>query len=376
MAAFTGQLNTNEVFSTIFNQIISYQIFPTGVEGLDGVYSARKVDGTLYGDTKVYRSADVLQSYGWTHSDSTYSLLTQKRPPNPKVDEIVIDTFRQIPLTVDDYLSKRAYQDEGTFASMNGVFLDWLQGTKDVYEHTTYTVNLLTSAKANATALATIDLKATTLGGTPSGRDLVLWRSQELYRVVEDQLKELKEPSREYNDLAFLRSYKPSDFKIYIPLGVLSSVRKHDIPFLYNKDDKNALEFEEVHWKYFGAIDAAGGTTAADNETTGLKRALVEKEYGGTNYFPGDIIPNSTVFAANEAYTSTYGVTRPGIDDDITMLIVHKQDYPIMSAFSVGTSFFNAKTLATNHYLTFGHNDVYDAHLRERALLSIATDVA
>ena len=29
---------------------------------------------------------------------------------------------------------------------------------------------------------------------------------------------------------------------------------------------------------------------------------------------------------------------------------------PYMSAFEVGTSFFNPKSLTENHYLTFGHN--------------------
>ena len=322
MAAFTGQLNTNEVFSTIFNQIISYQIFPTGVEGLNGIYSAKKVDGTLYGDTKVYRSADVLQSYGWTHSDSTYSLLTQKRPTNPKVDEIVIDTFRQIPLTVDDYLSKRAYQDEGTFASMNGVFLDWMQGTKNVYEHTTYTANLLISGQANATALTAIDLTDDATGATLTGRDLVLWRSQELYRVMEDHLKELEEPSRSYNDLSFLRTYKASDFEIAIPLGVISSVRKHDIPFLYNQDDKSKINFKEVHWKYFGVIIGTNGTTAANNTTVVGVRALVEKVYGSTNYFPGDLLPNSQAYLANEVYTGTY-MTRPSTQLCLRLVLEH-----------------------------------------------------
>ena len=107
----------------------------------------------------------------------------------------------------------------------------------------------------------------------------------------------------------------------------------------------------------------------------GYYMELIEKVYGATNYFPGDLLPNTTAYLANEVYTATY-TARPSIAADITMLIIHKQDFPIMSAFSVGTSFFNAKTLATNHYLTFGHNDVYDAHLRERALLKIATDVA
>jgi hypothetical protein len=367
--AYDGQLNTNEVFSTLYNQIISIQIYPTGVDGLSGIYSARKVDGTLYGDEKVYRSTDVLQSYAWTHDSSTYNLLTKKRPPNPKTDSITIDVFRQIPVSVDAYLTKRAFQDEGSFASMNGVILSWLQKTKEVYEHTTYTSKMLVAAQSGATALTTIDLSPDGSGATLSGYDLLKWRAQELYREIEDYLKEIEEPSRDYNDNSFLRTYKLNDFDIVVPLGVLSGVRKHDVPFLYGPDNKPM--FKEVHWKYFGAKNTSGGTTAADNTDV---RALVEKEYGGTNYFPGMLLPDSTAYLANETYTSTY-TAKPSLNEAITVLMIHKQDFPIMSAFSVGTSFFNAKTLVTNHYLTFGHNDVEDAHLAERALLKVATNI-
>ena len=177
-------------------------------------------------------------------------------------------------------------------------------------------------------------------------------------------------PSRAYNDLGFLRNYSIDDFDIVVPLGVLSSVRKHDVPFLYTPDNKP--KFKEVHWKYFGAINVAGGTTAASNTAV---RALVEKAYGGVNYFPGDLLPNTTAYLANETYTATF-TTRPSINTAITVLCIHKRDYPIMSAFAVGTSFFNARRLDMNHYLTFGHNNVYDAHLREHALLKLATTVA
>lgn len=362
-------LNTNEVFSTIYNQIISIQVFPTGIADLTGPYAKRKVDGTLYGDTKVYRSSDVYQTYGWSHSDSTYNLLTQKRPPNPKKDTITIDTFRQIPVTVDEYLSKRAYEAEGSFAQMNGTFLAWLPKTKEVYEHTTYTANMIVSAQAGATAFSTLDLSADASGETLTGYDLLKWRAQEFFRVLEDNMKELEEPSRTYNDHSFLRTYKLSDFDIIVPLGVMSSIRKHDIPYLFNPDNKPNIV--EVNWKYFGAINDSGGTTTASNTTV---RALIEKEYGGTNYLPGDLLPNSTAYDADETYTCSY-TARPTINSAFTSLMIHKNDYPIMSAFSVGTSFFNAKTLATNHYLTFGHNDVYDAHLSERALLKLTTTV-
>lgn len=367
---YNGQLKTNMVFASLFNMIISLQVFDTGISDLDGIYQSRKVDGTLYGDTKLYISTDALKSFPWDGTDTpgSYNLLTIKRPPAPVQEAITIDTFRQIPVTVDEYLTKQAFLDEGSFGSFNGVILAWLQTTKQVYEHTTYLANLIVSAQAKAKSLGTIALAAPS---GVAGYDLIRWRAQELYRQIEDYMKELNEPSRAYNDHGFLRNYTLEDFDIVVPLGVLSSVRKHDIPFLYGPDDKPL--FREVHWKYFGAIITSNGTTAASNTNV---RALVEKTYGTTHCFPGDLLPNEQAYLANEVYTATY-TARPSIGAAIAnILMIHKKDFPIMSAFTVGTSFFNARRLDMNHYLTFGHNDVYDAHLGEYALLKVNTTVA
>ena len=366
--AYDGQLNTNEVFASLFNMIISTQVFGTGVDGLSGIYAKRKVDGTLHGDTKLYISTDVLRSYGWDHDDSTYNLLTQKRPPAPVIEEIVIDIFRQIPVSVDNYLTKRAFKDEGTFGQFNGVVLAWMGKTKEVYEHTTYTTKILVAAQAGATAFTTIDLSTNQSPTGATGLDLKIWKAQYAFKKLDDYMKEIKEPSRDYNDLSFLRTYKLSDFDIVVPIGFMSDIKKLDVPFLFNADDKPNLV--EVHWKYFGVKIESGGTTPASNTVI---RALVEKVYGSTNYFPGDLLPNSQAYLADEVYTATY-TAAPDIDSDVTILMIHKQDFPIMSAFSVGTSFFNAKTLVTNQYLTFGHNEVEDAHLSERALLKVATN--
>src|SRR5690606_14574227 len=210
------------------------------------------------------------------------------------------------------------FLNEGSFGSFNGVILAWLNTTKQVYEHTTYLANMIVSAQAKATALPTLSLVAP---AGVAGYDLIRWRAQELYRQIEDAMKELNEPSRSYNDHGFLRNYKLDDFDIVVPLGVLSSVRKHDIPFLYGPDDKPL--FKEVHWKYFGAINTSSGTTAATNKKV---RALVEKEYDGVNYFPGDLLPDSTAYAANETYTATFE-SRPSINEAVPVLFIHKQDY-------------------------------------------------
>lgn len=371
--AYDGQLKTNAVFASLFNMIISLQVFAAGIQlGMESIYGPRKVDGTLYGDTKLYISTDALKSYPWDGTDTPggYNLLTVKRPPAPVEEAIQIDTYRQIPVTVDDYLTKQAFESEGSFGTFNGVVLSWLQVTKDVYEHTTFTADIIVSAEDKATSLGTIDLYAPDAAFT--GYDLLKWKAQELYRQIEDAMKELMEPSREYNDIGFLRNYRLEDFDIVVPLGVLSSVNKHDIPFLFTPDDKPI--FKEVHWKYFGTINDTGATLEGTNTTV---RALVEKDYTvgevTTHCFPGDLLPNLATYLGDETYTATY-TERPSINDDITILMVHKQDYPIMSAFSVGTSFFNARRLDMNHYLTFGHNNVYNAHLGERALLKMVTN--
>lgn len=62
--AFTGILNSNEVFSSLFNMIISQQVFSDNIKGLySSLVQRYKTDGTLYGDTKLYYATDCLTSH-------------------------------------------------------------------------------------------------------------------------------------------------------------------------------------------------------------------------------------------------------------------------------------------------------------------------
>lgn len=376
--AYDGQLKANEVFASLFNMIISLQVFDTGIGSLSGLYSDKKVDGTLYGDTKLYISTDALKTYLWDGTDGSvanqnvYNLLTILRPPAPIQEALVIDQFRQIPVTVDEYLTKRAFTDEGAFSSFNGVMLAWLDTTKRVYEHTTYSSHLLVSGLSKATSLGTINLK-NSASGFQTGNELFKWRAQELFRQIEDSIAELNEPSRAYNDHGFLRNYTSDDFDYIVPLGILSGVKKHDAPYLFHPDDKP--KFKEIHWKYFGAINATGATLSGTNKTV---RSLYEMDYtvgdDVTHVLPGDLLPNLATYAGNTTYTCTFE-SRPSINStSYPILLMHKRDYPIMSAFTIGTSFFNSRRLDINHYLTFGHSDVLNAHLGEFALLKFAVD--
>ena len=59
-------LNTNEIYAAMHNQIISVMGFGDNIKGTFGELASKaKVDGSMLGDTKVYRAADVLASNAW-----------------------------------------------------------------------------------------------------------------------------------------------------------------------------------------------------------------------------------------------------------------------------------------------------------------------
>ena len=61
---YGGKLNANEIFSAIFNQIISQQVWGDNIKGTkSSLVDAARIDGTLYGDTRLYYSSDILRSY-------------------------------------------------------------------------------------------------------------------------------------------------------------------------------------------------------------------------------------------------------------------------------------------------------------------------
>ena len=149
MPAFTGQLNANEIFAALYNMIISQEVRADNVAGtFSSLVDKSRVDGSLYGDTKLFYSPDVLKSRDWLGDNEAANLLNVNRPAAPECQAITLDVFRQIDITVDNYLSKRAWIDEGAFASFNSVMLGMIRTTKRVYDATTFNAYIGTAVSA------------------------------------------------------------------------------------------------------------------------------------------------------------------------------------------------------------------------------------
>ena len=352
MAAFNGQLRSNEIFSALYNMIISQEVFADNLGAHQTLVDKARVDGSLYGDTKLYYSTDVLKSAPWGNDAEAANLLALHRPEAPKCQAIHLDVFRQICLTVDNYLSKRAWATEGAFSSFNGVMLGWMKETKRVYDGTLYNVFIGTTEAQGAAQTRAIKIPE----GSSDEAEAKL-----IAQGLADLFVEMGDYSRDFNDNGFLRSYAKDGIKVIWNSKFVNKIRKVDLPTIFHKDGLvDKFEEDVLPARYFGIVvsDAIPAEAAQEGEVynNGSFRSMVEKDYtvieeGKSvvkHVFPGDLIPAGVAIAAGEAYEN---------DEAVICKVLVKLP-PYMSAFEVGTSFFNPKSLTENHYLTFGHNTI------------------
>ena len=326
----TGKLGSNEIFSALYNMIISQEVFADNIKGSDLVDQAR-VDGGLYGDTKLYYSTDALASAEWGNDAEATNLLDIARPEAPKCQAIVLNVFRQISLTVDNYLSKRAWADEGSFSSFNSVMLGWIRDTKKVYDGTTYNCYVGTAEGQAEKSLVQVTVA--------EGEN----EAQVIANALADVITEMTDYNRDFNDYKQLRRYSEDEIKIIFNAKKINKIKNIDLPVIFDNAGLKATFSKEVlPAKYFGTVNT--GAKVADANT----RSLVEQTISGVHYFAGDKIALGVTAPEGTSYQE---------DGSIVCKIVTKLP-PYMSAFEVGTSFFNPKSLTENHYLTFGHNTI------------------
>lgn len=350
MATFNGQLRSNEIFAALYNMIISQQIFADNIyDTKASLVDMSRVDGSLYGDAKLYYSTDVLKSAPWGNDAEAANLLNLYRPDAPECQAIYIDQFRQICLTVDNYLSKRAWSTESAFSEFNSVMLGWIRDTKRVYDSTLFNSYIGTAESSVGGQEVTINVDAapTTPSEIESYNRIV---AQTIATEMADLMVDLEDVTRNFNDYGNLRSYNSDSLIAVWNSDWVNKITRLDLPTIFHKDSATSDKFGEytLPGRYFGTTNADAGTVGATNDTI---RSLIETDYevdGKTiHVFPGDLLPANAAYKANETYT---------VDPTIAFKIMHKKSVPYMSAFEVGTSFFNPKSLTETHYLTYGHN--------------------
>lgn len=382
MATYNGHLNANELFTSIFNMIIGQEVYSQNVGSMfSSLVDRARIDGTMLGDTYLKYSTDALATEefdptGLLNSGRQANVLEQHRPKDPYVQAITIDTFRQIPVTIDHYFTKRAFSTESAFADFNSVTLQWLRDTKRIYDATTYNVFVGTDTPSRTTTQI-INIAPSAATGTEASNVESRRRinAQNVARKIADILVSMRDVSTDFNDLGYYRAWNLSDLMVVWNADWVNELRKVDLPTIFNKDGLFEIKEENVlPAKYFGFTAASGLAPQAWTTTRALYE-LVDTD--DAHHWAGEIV-NAAKLADADAtgyYKQTGAVDTASLtpDGSIICKIMHKRSIPYMSGFETETEFINPRLLNENHYLTFGHNSLQ--HLVNYPLVTVTYNV-
>ena len=383
MANFNGRLNQNEWNSGLYNAYALVAILADNLSGLDdSLVSEFKTQGGMYRDKLVYTDVDIVSSRNWDPSD-TNVLATEERP-NVKQQEIVIDQKRQIAITDDKYLTRRAWMDEGSYASYAALIQAQVGNTKKVYEQKLVNVAVGTMETNVGEQEQTVALLDEASATTPEGKEATLrMNAGKIGLALANLYDEIKDASDNFNDNEFIKTFGKGDLKVIWNNAYLNTIQKIDLPTVFHKD--NIIDFtgKTLLQKYMGK-DVTSGTA---NGTTHRAKNEYKIPVSGGAYSEssstykviraGDLLPSGTPIAADKdsLITEVVDMTLYSIDgkapriktpvelnknalayeadDTIICKIVHKDGIKFPSSFETDSEFINAKNHSRNHYLTW-----------------------
>ena len=338
MGTFTGSLKPNKIQSALFNMIISQDVIGGSIKANYNLVDKARVDGSMYGDTKLYIDTPTLVSVPWVQdSEDALNLLKTFRPAAPKTQAITLDVFRQVAVTKDEYLSKQAFGTEGAFTQYQSILDSRLNKTKEVYDNTTYNAFFGTVAPVKTVE---VDISSITATGVEKTR----LSAEMIAQKVADLIADMKDYGYEYTKNGFLRAFGDEDIHVVWNTAYINEIRKISLPNIYNKEGLiDKFGEDQLPSRFFGNV-VPGKVEAASNK--GAHRSLIEQVISGKHYFAGEKIDANVEIPAGTSY----------LEDSNIICKVYTKLPPYMSAFNVGTSFFNASNLSTNMYQTWGHN--------------------
>ena len=371
-------LNQNIITAALFNMIISQQVFDNKVASTE-LADRFRVDGTLYGDTKLYHSFDIGSPEDWLNDEEASNLLALNRNKSGKTQTITMGIYKIISITTDQYLSKQAFMGEGTFAEYTSFLTGSLRKIKRVYDRSL--INSKIGTLTPSTERCNIEIT------TPKGSTIEETNRLEAQTIAAELcvLKaDLEDNNRDFNALNYLRSYSSNELIAVWNVKKHAKLTKLDLPTIFHKDINAGGGFTEYDLpeKWFGkpaTSDLTLETSASETVTnrisisgwydvvSGTEIELVQKPSDNAVFlWAGDAVPYKgqqyTDYVRNKQVTVT-ATTLPQeyyyvVDNSIAFVLVHSSALPFMSGFETGTEFWNARSLTNNHYLIFGHNNL------------------
>lgn len=355
--AFTGQLNSNEIYNALFNVRILFQKLAPNTVKRDEIVSLLDKATGMYGDTGIVQGMDIQGTYDFGMDAEAPKLLAINRNKTQKIEKFVINKWRQTDVTNDAYISKRAFLDEGSFALFNGYIVGTLSKAMDAFE--SGFVKTGVGTYTSPVAACTVNVKMPAADGTEATERI---RAAKIKKAILDLKADMMDNQRKYNGYGFYSSYNWDDFTPVFSTEYINEINALALYSTFNEEYiKEASGGRQWTPKWFGTPLTENGTTGADNttiyslvetnsdETTNFPLTSEQLAAGVYRIFPGDLLPSNFDYFANEAYT---------VNTKVIGKVFAPEYVYYITGYEQGESFYNPRSATTNHYLRKGFSDV------------------
>lgn len=345
---FNGQLTQNEIYKTLFNQVIAISTYSDNYsDNYSKLLNYARVDASKYGDVRLYIDTDCLQSHEWgVNQSEANKLLDLEFAPDPSVQAIYLDRFRQVRCTVGGLLGERGFGSETAFAQFTSTVLGWISDTANIFR-TLYYNSFIGTHEVGTKGSSREESPMNYTINTQADENPALTASV----ALADLLTDVKHVSRKYNELGYLRNFKEKDLIVVWNSKYYNQLTYADKLVVFKDVDMiQGVEYEILPSDYFGEIVGTSGTITIteDGETY---RTLVERDFtvGDETFhlFPSQAIPVGATANKAETYKQ---------DDTICFKVIGKKSVPMLSSFATSSVFLNERVHTQTHYYTFSYN--------------------
>ena len=347
--AFNKTLNTNELYESLANMIINQEVFSDNIGNVNNsLLNAALEEVGQYGDTVLKYYADILQTNDLDMNkllEESANLLSTDVGPDPYCQSFTIDKMKQIRLTVLPFLSKRAFATEGAYSQFNDVMKQSIIDTKNVSLNADYNAFIGTAGSGFHPDLNTFGYGQKVLcqlsADTPHALSIA--------KKIADIITELTEPSRDWDDLKFMRSFKKEDIIIVWNADFLNSITKEELPIIFHNDVFDDLTKYVLPGKYFGDINDGGDLSTANTERALFENTFVDKDNPQKKYhlLAGEFLPANINYEGNTTYKT----------NSLYVCKIFVKLPPVYTSLGEMGSFYNPRSLSTNYYYTYAYNE-------------------
>lgn len=227
-------LQVNRFLGALTNLIAYSQVANTTEAGRVGDFVASFQDINVEnGDGKVVLASDLLDV---NDLQGTSSLLSSN-PPTVNEQYISVDNYKVIPMTINKYLMRGAFVEEGQLANFVGYLMSIMRATKTAYLSDEIIKTLKNYEPTLETQVLEIDVINTAGLTDPMQLESAKrYNANVINEALIDLLNSMAFPTNKFNDLAYREIIDYSSMKFIVRSSTNSKILVNSLASLLNSD--------------------------------------------------------------------------------------------------------------------------------------------